>query len=249
MSGTPSGRSAAKVRATAGSAKRANSRGASSPAHDSNSMSAWAPARACAAGTAAMASASSSEQPLGGVRLRVQQRARRAELLGGLAAHEVAQERERRAGEADERHAARHAGAHQADGLQHERHVALGHQRGQRIHLGVGADGLAHVRAGREVERHAHALQRGHDVAEEDGGIELEAPQRLQGHLGGQLGGARQRLEVDLGAHARGTPAGSARPGASPIPGGAAPAGAGRRRGRRPPSRPRATAPLPARSR
>ena len=39
-----------------------------------------------------------------------------------------------------------------------------------------------------------------HDVAEEDRGIELEAPQRLQGHLGGQLGRAREVLEVDLGA-------------------------------------------------
>ena len=43
-------------------------------------------------------------------------------------------------------------------------------------------------------------LQRRHDVAEEDRGVEFETPQRLQGHLRRQVRRARQRLEVDLGA-------------------------------------------------
>ncbi len=134
------------------------------------------------------------------MRLRVQESARRRKLLRGPPAHQVAQERERCAGEADEGRRARHVGAHQPDGLQHERHVTLRHERRQCIDLCIGADGFAHHRSGLEGEIHAHALERCHDVAEEDGGIELEAPQGLKRHFGGEVGRARERLEVDLGA-------------------------------------------------
>src|SRR3974390_2341406 len=53
--------------------------------------------------------------------------------------------------------------------------------------------------SGLEREADAHTLERRHDVAEENGGIEWKAAQRLQGHLGGELRGARERLEVHLG--------------------------------------------------
>ena len=147
-------------------------------------------------------------------RLRVEEGARGGELLGRTAADEVAQQRKGRAGEADERHAARHAGAHQADRLEHERHVALGHERRQRLDLRIAADGLAHDGPGLEVDVHAHALQRGHDVAEQDRRVQLEAAQRLQGHLRGELRGAREGREIDPARAARGTRAGSAPPGA-----------------------------------
>jgi len=59
----------------------------------------------------------------------------RGKFLGRPAAHQVAQQRERRAGEADERHSRRGIGAHQPDALQHEWHVARRHERGQRLDL------------------------------------------------------------------------------------------------------------------
>src|SRR2546430_9287521 len=51
----------------------------------------------------------------------------------------------------------------------------------------------SHHRARLEGEIHAHALQRRHDVAEEDGGIELEAPQGLERHFRGEVRRARER--------------------------------------------------------
>ena len=66
----------------------------------------------------------------------------------------------------------------------------------QGIDLRVGADRLTHHRAGLEGQINAHPLQRRHDVAEQNGRIQLETPQRLQSDLGGELGRPRERHEI-----------------------------------------------------
>src|SRR5207253_9977208 len=125
--------------------------------------------------------------------------ARRGKLLRGPAAHEVAQERKRRAGKADEGRAARSGRAHEADRLEDEGHVPGCDQLRESLDLGIGADGLRDHGPRLERELDAHPLERRHDVAEEDRGIELVPAQRLERRFCGELGCARQRLEVDLG--------------------------------------------------
>src|SRR5215472_2965059 len=72
------------------------------------------------------------QQPPGILRLSVEKGARRRELLRRPAAHEITEERERRAGKTDERHGTREAPAHLADRLEHEGHVARGLESGER---------------------------------------------------------------------------------------------------------------------
>ena len=135
-----------------------------------------------------------------GFGLVVEEAARDAEFLRGLAADQIAQQGERRARETDQRHAAGRVRAHQLHGIQHEGHIALRIQGRQRLHLRRRADGVAHHRTRLEGQRNAHALERRHDVAEQDRGIEREAPHGLQRHFGGQLRAAGEGDEVDARA-------------------------------------------------
>ena len=194
MSGTPVSRSAAAVRRTAASAKRGNSLGASSPAQDSNSISACAPASACARRYSAIASARCASSRSRGLRLRIQVSARGGELLRRPAADEIAEERERGAGETDERHAARRR--HAPGGPFPARTARRAPAPGVAAHRSAHRCGSVRARSARlKLQSDPHALQRGHDVAEEDRGVELEAAQRLQRHFRRQLRCARQRDE------------------------------------------------------
>ena len=123
-------------------------------------------------------------------------------LLRRAARDEITEEREGAAGKADERHAAwcvRRAPASSVsstNGTSRSRHqLPPAHRSARRVRIGSRTTG-----PGSKVRSIAHALQRRHDVAEENGGIELEAPQRLQSHLGCKLRRARQFDEVDLRA-------------------------------------------------
>ena len=62
------------------------------------------------------------------------------------------------------------------------------------------ADGLLDHRPvlGREVEADAHGLERQQDVGEDDGGVEIEAAQRLQRDLGGDVGAHAHLDEREL---------------------------------------------------
>ena len=141
---------------------------------------------------------SSSRSAASGCAYRKARAAR--EFLRRAPADQIAHQRERPAREADQRRAARDVGPNQPHGFHDEWHVPFGNERRQRIDLRESADRLAHDRARREFESDAHALQWRHDVAEEDGRIELEAPQRLHGHFRGELGAAGERRKIDLRA-------------------------------------------------
>ena len=130
-----------------------------------------------------------------GVGLPVHQRlgsrvvARRSTLDG------VRRQGERRAAETDEGNAVGQLGAQQADGGEHvaERFARL--EPAQPGDVVRRADRLVDDRAFAldEIERDAERLERQEQIREEDGGVDLDAVDRLQRHLGGQL-----RLAADV---------------------------------------------------
>ena len=64
------------------------------------------------------------------------------------------------------------------------------------IEIGGLADRVVDVRCGAEGQLDAHRHQRRQNVREDDGGVEPEAADRLQRHLGGDLGRAAHGQEV-----------------------------------------------------
>ena len=112
----------------------------------------------------------------------------------GLAFHHVRGERERRAGEADQRGAAE-LGHGEPDGFA-DRLQGFPGQLRQGGDVGGGADRLVQhgADAGDDVHADAGQLERDDDVGEEDGGVDVVAADRLQGDLGGQLG-AQARVQ------------------------------------------------------
>lgn len=98
------------------------------------------------------------------------------------------------AGEADERGGAEFGGE-QPDGLGDVPDV-LGGQVAQAGQVGAGADGLLDdgADARLDVEVDADGLERDHDVAEVDGGVDVVAADGLHRDLGDQLG-AHARVE------------------------------------------------------
>ena len=135
-------------------------------------------------------------------------------VAGRPALDQVRGQRERRAGEPDERGAAE-LGAELLDRRQHRGHV-VGLQVAQLAEVGPGADRARDDRADPrlDVEVHADRLERHHDVAEEDGRVDAVPAHRLQGDLDDQVG-AEARVEHRRALRApRGTPAASGRPAA-----------------------------------
>ena len=123
-------------------------------------------------------------------------------VLGAAALDHVGRQRERRAGEADQGRAVAQLALDQAHGVGHVAGVLAGVDDAQGVHVGGRADGVVHPRAVVvEGEGRAHRLQRHQDVAEQDGRVEAEAPDRLQRDLAGQLRGLAQLDERDLLAH------------------------------------------------
>ena len=100
---------------------------------------------------------------------------------------EVARERERRAGEADERDL--ELLAQELDRLEHIGQSLLRVDDAERVDLRAPRDRLVDDRplALRELEGRAHRLEGQEDVGEEDGGVHAEA-ERLQRHLRREVG-------------------------------------------------------------
>ncbi len=124
-------------------------------------------------------------------------------VLRGAALDEVGGERPWRAAEADERHVTfRRLRRELAPGL------ADGGEDVAEVALDVGLDEAGDVRqrayravedravAGGEAQPGAHGVERQQDVGEDDRGVDAEAPHRLQGDLGGELGRAAEGEEV-----------------------------------------------------
>ena len=114
------------------------------------------------------------QEPGGGLRLEAEEGAGLHEILGAPALHQVAEEGEGRSREPDEGPVRAQLRPNPADALQDEGRVLLRVQRPHGTRIGGGPDGLLQDRAGIEVQPHAHTLQRSHDVAEEDGGVQGE---------------------------------------------------------------------------
>ena len=106
-------------------------------------------------------------------------------------------EREGRAAEADQGRAVREAGSHEAQSLAHagQLHARIGDA--QLFDVATLADRMRQDRTTLvEHEREPHRLQRQEDVTEHDGGVDVEAPHRLQRYFGGELGVAHQLEEA-----------------------------------------------------
>ncbi len=129
------------------------------------------------------------EQPMPGARIRVHHRPRREVVAGAATLHQVGGQGERRAREADQRGGLPQLGHHQAHRLRDGGGL---HERvpGDAVHVGGRAYGLVDHRAHARVDLHLYPRedQRRHDVREQDGGVHVVPPHRLQGDLGGQLG-------------------------------------------------------------
>ena len=132
----------------------------------------------------------------------VHQRLDGAVVVRAAAFDHVAGQRPGAAREADQGHFA-HAvliGQCLADGAHRVEHIAqlvhVGH--GQLGHGGLVAHDLGEFRAFArgEAQAQAHGVGHGEDVAEQDGGVEVVAAQRLQRHLAGRLGVGGQAHEA-----------------------------------------------------
>ena len=113
--------------------------------------------------------------------LRPGERARRAAL------DEVARERERRAGEADQRHV--QLADDDADRLEHVGEVRLGLERSEAVQVSVVPKRHVDHRptSGHDLDPDADRGQGHDDVREQDGGVDPVTAYRLQGELGGEL--------------------------------------------------------------
>ena len=123
----------------------------------------------------------------------------------GAALDQIGRDRERGAGEADQRHTATQRAGHRPHGLEHEGHGVFDVDRWQRVYVGRRAHGTVDHRAFTlgELEPHAERLGDQQDVGEQDRGVDPETLHRLERDLGGSLGIAAQ-LEEGV-ARAQGT--------------------------------------------
>ena len=100
----------------------------------------------------------------------------------------VARERERGSGEPDQRDAGGERGAREAHRLEHVTEVCFGADGGKLLDVGLPAHRLGDVRA----QPQPQGLEGKQDVGEQDRGVHAEALDRLERHLGGQLGGVAE---------------------------------------------------------
>ncbi len=121
--------------------------------------------------------------------------------LGAAALDQVGGQGERRAGKADERHL--QFPPEQADGLEHKGQLRLRVRHAQCVHGRTVAHRVGEHRAAAfvEFEVEPHGLHGDEDVGEEDGRVEAEQVDGLQGDLGAQLRPLAQFEEADPAAH------------------------------------------------
>ena len=87
--------------------------------------------------------------------------------------------------------------AHEPDRLEHRRRTPRRDRDAQPLDVRERPDRPLDHRADAldELDVDSHAEDRGHDVREQHGGVDVVAPDRLQGHLGAELGRARELEE------------------------------------------------------
>jgi hypothetical protein len=112
--------------------------------------------------------------------------------------HQVGGERPRRTAEADDRHLAVELAAHQAQGVEDVAQRLVHVRHAEPLDVLARADGVGEGRAiplG-EHQLGPHGLQGEQDVREQDGGVDPDDADRLDRHLGRQLGGLAESQEV-----------------------------------------------------
>ena len=129
------------------------------------------------------------EQEVQGARLLVEQGFGAGKIAARLPFNHVGGKRPRAASEADERHAAVQFAPDEAHRLHDVAEVVVHVGDGQCLYVGVAAHRAVKRRAlaGDEGKPQSHRIRDGEDVGEEDGGVEAEARQRLQGHFAGEF--------------------------------------------------------------
>ena len=134
-------------------------------------------------------------QRVPGLRLGVHHPLHVQEVAAGLALDQVAGDGERAAAEADHGLVGAQLAPDDRDRFEDERHRFLRLRNGQLLDVGERADRPLDHRADvlDELDLHAHAEQRQHDVREHHRRVDVVAADRLQGHLGAEL-----RLVADL---------------------------------------------------
>ena len=124
-----------------------------------------------------------------GLGVVLHERAQGREIPGLAPLHHVAGQGEGQAREADERDLARELSAQDADGVHDEAQglLRVGHAQGR--HGGAVPHPRPQHRALllQELQRHAHGFDRDEDVREQDGRVDAQALDGLQGDLGGEL--------------------------------------------------------------
>ena len=130
------------------------------------------------------------EQEVQGARLLVEQGFGGGEVAACLAFDHVGGKRPRAASEADERHAAVQFAPDEAHRLHDVAEVVVHVGDGQGLYVGEAAHraGKRRAFAGDEGEPQPHRVGDGQDVGKEDGGVQAEARQRLQGDFAGEIG-------------------------------------------------------------
>ena len=123
-----------------------------------------------------------------------------AEAFFAFALHQVRRQGERRSAKADQRHLARQLASQQANRVGHERHHLRRWLGVKCVHLAPRANRLRDLRSRRERHANAEGIERQEDVGEEDRGIQLEPPQRLQRHFSGEVRRPAQVQKIDAAA-------------------------------------------------
>ncbi len=168
----------------------------SEPAHESKSWAADGALLDLRAQEAAGHVGGPARQPVPRIRERAHERARLEVVLRGATRDEVRGERERGAGEADQRRRAVADLGEARDRLAHalahrlERGVEpCGVERHDAVDVLGSADGVGHHRPDARLDLHVDARepQRHHDVAEEDGGVDAVPAHGLQRDLAREL--------------------------------------------------------------
>ena len=134
-------------------------------------------------------------------RVAVHHRLRLCVVSGRSALDGIGGQGERRAGETDEWHPAVKLLADQTDRLQDVAERVAGLHALQPRHIVRRTDRGVDDRALAldEIKRDPHRLERQQEIGEEDRGIDVETVDRLEGHLGGQLGLAADLEQRVLG--------------------------------------------------
>ena len=129
-------------------------------------------------------------QPVPRLGVAVHQRLGPGEVARGPALDGVRRQRERRAGEADERDAAVELPSRHRNRVQHVAEPFARLEQPEPFDVSFGPERLLDPRAFAfdEVERQAHRFEGQQQVREDDGGVDVDGVDRLQGDAGGQLG-------------------------------------------------------------